>query len=295
MPLSPRLPDLGALDVMVSVARLGSMTAAGREHGLSQQAVSARVRAAERDIGVRIFDRGTSGVALTPEGVAVMEWAGGILDSAEKFATGVTSLLREGNATLTIAASMTVAEHLVPAWMLSMRRQSPDVQVQMRLMNSAEVAEQVLDGRADIGFVEGPDVPAGLGVAVVAHDELIIVTGPSHPWATRRAASMELLQTTALVQREPGSGTRTTYESAVRPTVPPLIELNSVTAVKSAAISANAPAVVSSLAVEGELRSGALVRIDVPGLSMTRELRAVWSLSAALRGPRRDFLDIARQ
>ncbi|MGB7364734.1 MAG: LysR family transcriptional regulator [Rhodococcus sp. (in: high G+C Gram-positive bacteria)] len=293
MVLSPRVPDLAALDVMVSVARLGSMSAAGREHGLSQQAVSARVRAAERDIGVRLFDRGTGGVALTPEGVAVLEWAAGILESADRFATGVMSLLSEEGANLTVAASMTVAEHFVPGWMLSMRAQFPAVRTQMRLMNSADVIEHVQNGSADIGFVEGPDVPASLGAAVVAHDELVIVVGPQHPWATARSTTVDELRETPLVQREPGSGTRTTFEHSVRPTAAPLIELNSITAIKSAVVSATAPTVLSSLAVEAELRTGTLVRVEIPGTTMTRQLRAVWKLDAPMRGPRRDFLEIA--
>ncbi len=291
MVLSPRVPDLAALDVLVSVARSGSMSAAGREHGLSQQAVSARVRAAERDIGVRVFDRGTSGVAPTPEGVAVLEWAGGVLEAADRFATGVQSLLREKNAHLTVAASMTVAEHLVPGWMVSMRAQHPDVHIRMRLMNSADVVDHVRDGRAELGFVEGPDEPPGLSAVVVGRDELVVVTGPDHAWAGRSITPAEL-RSTPLVQREPGSGTRTTYELRVRPTVPPILELNSVTAIKSAVLSANAPTVLSSLAVAGELRAGSLVRIAVDDLTMVRELRLIWNPTTPPRGPARDFLEI---
>lgn len=293
MTLSPRVPDLAALDVMVSVARLGSMSAAGREHGLSQQAVSARIRAAERDIGLRVFDRTSSGVMLTPEGVAVLEWAGSVLGAAEKFATGVQSLLREENASLTVAASMTVAEHLLPGWIVLMRARFPDVRTQMRLMNSAEVAHHVLAGRADIGFVEGPQIPDGLGIRVVATDELVVVVPPQHPWVSRGSVTVDELAATALVQRELGSGSRTTYESTVNPTVPPLLELNSVTAIKSAVVTANAPTVLSSLAVAADLRDGRLTRIDIDAVTMPRELCAVWDLREPLRGPRRDFLDIA--
>lgn len=293
MTLSPRVPDLAALDVMVSVARLGSMSAAGREHGMSQQAVSARVRAAERDIGVRVFVRSATGAALTPEGVAILEWAGAVLDSADRFATGVQSLLREENANLTVAASMTVAEHLVPGWMLAMRDAAPEVRVQMRLTNSADVAARVLHGAADIGFVEGPDVSAGLSSQVVAEDELYVVTGIDHPWAATGSVTVDELRRTPLVQREPGSGTRTVYESAVGDTAPPVLELDSVTAIKSAVARANAPTVLSSLAVEADIRAGNLVRIEVPGLSMVRLLRAVWRADEPLRGSRRDFVDIA--
>ncbi|MGA9873246.1 MAG: LysR family transcriptional regulator [Rhodococcus sp. (in: high G+C Gram-positive bacteria)] len=295
MTLSPRVPDLAALDVVVSVARLGSMSAAGREHGLSQQAVSARVRAAERDIGLRVFQRTSGGVALTPEGVAVLEWAESVLAAADSFATGVQSLLAADNAHLTVAASMTIAEHLIPDWIVLMRTRHPDVRTRTRLMNSAEVAEQVSTGRADIGFVEGPDIPAGLGAVVLAADELVVVTGPEHDWARTGSVAVSELARTPLVQREPGSGTRTTYENTVHPSVPPLLELNSVTAIKSAVVTANAPTVLSSLAVAAELRDGRLVRIGVDGLTMPRRLRAIWDGDRPLRGPGRDFLDIATE
>lgn len=295
MALSPRVPDLAALDVMVSVARLGSMSAAGREHGLSQQAVSARIRAAERDIGLRVFDRTSSGVGLTPEGVAVLEWAEIVLRSAEKFATGVQSLMQEDNAHLTVAASMTIAEHLVPGWIVLMHRRFPAVDTQMRLMNSTEVAQHVLDGRANLGFVEGPVIPAGLDVRVVAVDELVVVTGLEHPWARRKSVGIDELAATALVQREPGSGTRTTYENTVHPTAPPLLELSSVTAIKSAVVSGNTPSVLSSLAVASDIRDGRLVHIHIDGLSMSRQLRAVWNSQSSPTGPSRDFLDIATE
>ncbi|MDJ0394515.1 LysR family transcriptional regulator [Rhodococcus sp. G-MC3] len=295
MTLSPRVPDLAALDVIVSVARLGSMSAAGREHGLSQQAVSARVRAAERDVGLRVFDRSSSGVGLTPEGVAVLEWAENVLNAAERFGTGVNSLLQEENAHLTVAASMTVAEHLAPGWIAAMGSRHPGVHTRMRLMNSAEVSRHVLDGLADIGFVEGPDIPSGLDTRVVATDELVVVTGPNHPWAATGSVTAAELASSALVQREPGSGTRTTFESTVHPSEPPLLELNSVTAIKAAVVSANAPSVLSSLAVASDIRDGRLVQISIDGVSMPRQLRAIWSKQEPLRGPRRDFLDIATE
>lgn len=291
--LSPRVPELAALDVLVSVARLGSMSAAAREHDTSQQAVSARVRSTEREIGIRIFDRSTRGVSITAEGVAVLEWAGAVLAAATTFASGVDALLDEGRANLTVAASMTLAEHLVPSWIVTMRRRHPEVTIRMRLMNSAEVAEQVLDGRADLGFVEGPAIPAGLAERAVARDELVVVTGPEHPWARRGTVGLTELAATALVQREAGSGTRTTYERVVRPTAAPLLELESVTAIKSAVLTANAPSVLSSLSISADVRDGRLKAIEVIGVTMPRLLRAVWDAREPLRGASRDFVDTA--
>ncbi|OQQ33164.1 LysR family transcriptional regulator [Prescottella equi] len=293
MPLSNRVPELAALDVLVAVGRLGSMGAAGREHGLSQQAVSARVRSAERQLGLRVFDRGAGGVQPTAEGALILEWASAILDSAEEMASGVAALRGERDANLTVAASMTIAEYLVPGWIVAMRRKYPNVVTSVRLLNSTDVAAQVRAGEADLGFVEGPTAPDGLRAVEVAHDELVVIVPPDHKWIARAPIDPSELAATPLIQREPGSGTRTTLEHAVPGCVDPLLELTSCTAVKAAVVAGNAPAVVSSLAVEADLHDGRLASVPVQGLRMPRRLLAVWDGSRGLRGAARDFLDIA--
>lgn len=294
MPLSNRVPELAALDVLVAVGRLGSMGAAGRDHGLSQQAVSARVRSAERQLGIRVFDRGAGGVQPTAQGALILEWASAILDSAEEMASGVAALRGERDANLTVAASMTIAEYLVPGWTVAMRRKYPNVVTSVRLLNSTDVAAQVRAGEADLGFVEGPGAPDGLRSVEVASDELVVIVPPGHRWIDRAPIDPSELAATPLIQREPGSGTRTTLEHAVPGCVEPLLELTSCTAVKAAVVAGNAPAVVSSLAVEADLHDGRLVSVQVDGLRMPRRLLAVWNGSHGLRGAARDFLDIAR-
>ncbi|EFV13811.1 LysR family transcriptional regulator [Segniliparus rugosus] len=297
MVLPARVPELAALDVVASVARRGSMGAAARELGLSQQAVSARVRAVERELGLRLFRRSPGGTALTGSGSAVLEWAGAILDSAEKFAAGVEAL-RGQSSSVRVAASMTVAECLVPSWVVALRNLHPDGQIRVSPMNSASAMAAVLAGEADIGFVECAETGAGLDSRPIGRDELLVVVPRSHPWARSGRVSPSTLASTPLVQREPGSGTRDVFEEALagrveRPLAPPLLELSSVTALKTAAATAEAPAVLSSLSVAGELAEGRLVRIEVEGLRMPRVLRAVWPVGARLRGPAGDLVALA--
>ncbi|WP_137875929.1 LysR family transcriptional regulator [Rhodococcus sp. Q] len=293
MPLSPRVPELAALDVLLSVARLGSMGAAGREHGLSQQAISARVRSAERQLGIKVFDRATTGVTPTYEGGLVLEWAAGTLTAAEQLASGISALRGEREANLTVAASMTIAEYLVPGWTVTMRRKHPTVVTSVRLLNSTDVVAQVLSGQAELGFVEGPEVPARLDFQEVARDELVVVVPPAHPWARSGPIAPAELARTPLIQREFGSGTRNTLERAVPGCVAPLLELTSCTAVKAAVVAGNAPAVVSSLAVAADIVDGRLVAVELEGLRLPRRLLAVWDHASGLRGSAREFLDIA--
>ncbi|MGV9480608.1 LysR family transcriptional regulator [Gordonia aichiensis] len=291
-----RLPDIAALEVIVSVGRLGSMGAAARDLGLSQQAVSSRVRSVEHELGVEIFVRSPSGVEPTENGRLLLEWANTLVERATEFIAGVDTLVGNKHATLVVAASMTVAEYLVPGWLTTLTTRV-GARISVRPMNSAEVITTVRSGDADLGFVESPGDTADLDAALVATDELFVVAAPGHPWSETGAVSAAELASTPLIQREPGSGTRITYERALAElglaAADPLIELRSVTAIRSSVLTSNGVTVLSRLSIADDIAAGRLVRIDVDGMSMIRPLRAVWTPHVTMRGPARELLDVA--
>ena len=82
MPLSPHLPPLSALELLVDVARTSSIGAAARTHGISQQAASERLRSIEAQVGLSLVVRGPRGSSLTPAGTVMVEWAARLLDVA---------------------------------------------------------------------------------------------------------------------------------------------------------------------------------------------------------------------
>ncbi|MGY3200647.1 LysR family transcriptional regulator [Streptomyces sp. TE5632] len=293
--LTHRVPDLGALELLLAVARLGSLGGAARELGITQPAASSRVRSMERQLGVALVDRSPRGSRLTDAGALVTDWARRIVEAAEAFDAGAQALRDRRDSRLRVAASMTIAEYLLPGWLLALRSQRPDTAVSLLAGNSASVAQRLLSDEADVGFVEGVTVPSGLDSAVIAHDRLIVVTAPTHAWARRRRPlATEELATTPLILREKGSGTRQVLDTALGGLARPLIELSSTTAVKAAAVSGAGPAVLSELAVGEELAMRRLIRIPVHGIALARDLRAVWPTGHRPTGPARDLLTLTR-
>lgn len=293
--LAYRVPDLGALELLLAVARLGSLGAAAREVGITQPAASSRIRSMERQLGVALVDRSPRGSRLTDTGALVTDWARRVVEAAEAFDAGAQALRDRRDSRLRVAASMTIAEYLLPGWLIALRARRPDTAVSLLAGNSAAVAERLLADEADVGFVEGLSVPPGLDSAVIAHDRLIVVTAPAHPWARRRRplAARELAST-PLILREKGSGTRQVLDAALGGLARPLIELSSTTAVKASAVSGAGPAVLSELAVGEELSLRRLVSIPVEGVALRRDLRAVWPTGHRPAGPARDLLSLTR-
>src|SRR5579863_7046689 len=299
MSLPSRVSDLTGFDLLLSVARLGSLGRAAAEHGISQPAASSRMRLLEGRLGLDLIERSPRGSRLTPSGVLVAGWAQAAVDAAAALDAGVTALRRERDSRLRIAASMTVAEYLLPVWLAALQAVHPGAAVALSAVNSAEVADAVLGGRADIGFVEGPGIPPGLHAEPIGRDVLTLVVAPAHRWARRHAGvpAAELAQT-ALVSREAGSGTRSYLEEALRAQagvepVPPAAELSSTTAIKAAVAAGAGPAVLSSLAVAAELAAGTLSAVPVTGVDLGRTLMAVWAEGRRLAGPARDLYAIA--
>lgn len=290
MALSSRMPDLSAFEVLLAIARTGSLGAAGRDLGLTQQAVSARLSAMEAQTGVRLAIRSARGSQLTSAGAVVSEWADQLLEVAGQVDTGLASLRTESRRRLKVVASLTIAEQLMPRWIVSLQAAAThagrDVpEVILTATNSEHAISDIRDGSGDLGFIESPGVLTGVRSRVVAHDDLVVIVPPDHKWVRRsRGVSAAELSQTPLVVRETGSGTRDSLTTALRAVLGddveqagPVLELSSSVAVRGAVLAGAGPAVMSRLAVADDLAVGRLRRIDVPDLDLHRDLRAIWT------------------
>ena len=279
--------DLGALRALREVGRQGSIAAAATVLGVSQQALSARMRTLERGVGISLLARSPSGTHLTEQGQLFVGWAEDVLDAADRLEAGLRSIRSGASHRLVIAASQTIAEHLVPHWLVELRAaeqaagHEPTV-VELTVANSTGVIEQVRASRAGLGFIETPHLPSDLVTAPLRDDEMLVVAAPGHPWASRRRPlPLAQLAATPLVMREAGSGTRDTLTGHLAAQDPPLtariaVELGTSAAVRSAIAAGIGPGVLSRLAVRDDLVLGRLVAVEVAGPPVHRRLSAVW-------------------
>jgi DNA-binding transcriptional LysR family regulator len=248
-------------------------------------------------VGVQLIERGPRGASLTPAGALVADWAKDVLTAAQTLDAGIASLRTGRDGRLRVASSLTVAEQLLPRWLVQLAAALPDTAVSLTAANSADVAAAVLQGDADIGFVEGPTLAAGLDSRVVARDRLVVIVPPDHPWARRRRPLPAAeLAATRLVSREPASGTRAALESALRghrPLAAPLLQLSTASGVRSAVAAGAGPAVLSTLAVREDVAARRVIEVPVTGVRLDRALRAVWPVGHRPAGPARDLLAIA--
>jgi molybdate transport repressor ModE-like protein len=295
------MPELSALEVLSAIAKTGSLSAASREVGISQQAVSARLTSIESQIGVRLVTRTTRGTQLTLAGEVVAEWADQVLDVAQRVDTGLASLRAERRSRLKVAASQTVAEQLLPRWLVSLqaaalRRGAVAPEVSFTATDSEGAIAAVRDGQAELGFIEIRGTFHGLRSRVIGRDELIVVVPPDHKWVRRSAPiTVAELRQTPLVSRESGwrlllGADQPLDGDQPAPAAHPL-ELASAAAVRAAVLAGAGPAVMSRLAVSDDLIHGRLRAVPVADLDLRRDLRAIWmGARTSPAGAARDLL-----
>ena len=291
--------DLRSLEILLAIAEHGSISGAARGLGMQQPSVSDRVQQLERRLRLSLLERSPRGSRLTPEGATVTDWAREIFAAVDRLEAGVAALCRQQDGHLQVSASMTIAEYLLPRWLAELHRQTPDTAVALRVRNSADAAFDVLHGDADIGFVEGPTVPRGLGHRTFGTDELVVVVAPDHPWARlNRPLSSQELVAGPLVVRETGSGTREALEQAVAEAgvgpLRPELELGSTATIKAVVLGGKTASVLSSFAAADDVAAGRLCVLRVEGLALVRPLRLIWREGEVLNGAAAQLVRLAR-
>ena len=138
MGLSPRVVDLGRYELLAAIADTGSIGACARHLGLSQPAVSTRIRGLEQHLGLRLLDRHPRGATLSEAGMLVLGWARPALEAAATFDQALSSLTGPTAAHLTIAASTTFAEYFLPIWFPTLKERLPGTNVSLHCLNSAD-------------------------------------------------------------------------------------------------------------------------------------------------------------
>lgn len=281
--LRPWTPDLVSLDLLLSVVELGSVGKAAAAHGISTPSASARLSRLERQLAVPVLVRSTRGTTLTPAGEAIVAWAAQTVAAAQALTDGVQTLRANQGARLRIAASLTIAEYVLPRWLLTFRRTHPEIEMVASVANSRAVCEEVRSGAVELGFIESPLPPEGLTSHPVTTDRLALVASPEFISELGDAEVVpEALLDLPILLREPGSGTRDTFLLALKdsigrePALPLAVALGSTTTILATARAGGGVGVVSHRAVASELRSGGLQELEVKGLRPERLFRAVW-------------------
>ena len=263
---------LEQLRVFVAVAERQHVTQAAAALHIAQSAVSASIASLEAHHGAKLFHRVGRGIELTEAGALFLPEARAVLARASAAELVLSELGGLKRGTLSIRASHTIASYWLPRYLVAFRTKYAGIDLRLSVGNTAEVAAAVLAGTAELGFVEGAVDDPRLSSVRVARDQLVIVVGADHPWATAGNLTANQLCDSAWVMREAGSGTRSTFETALERfgiapgSLPVALELPSNESVRAAVEAGMGAAALSASVAASSLEAGLLCKVafDLP-------------------------------
>jgi len=257
------------LQVFHTVARLLSFTKAAETLHMTQPAVTFQVRQLEEYFNTRLFDRTHNRISLTEAGARVFQYSDKIFELYGEMENAVREMTGEISGSLTIGASTTIAEYMLPALLGDFRAKYPDVSIHLKVSNTDGIVSMVENNTIDLGVVEAPVSNKNLVVDECRRDNLVAIVPPEHPKADRKRITLDELLEYPFICREEGSGTREVIAEYMN-TSPDCnacmnvaMELGSPEAVKGAVEAGMGISVVSNATIQKELRLGTLVAIEL--------------------------------
>jgi len=286
---------LKQLDVFVAVARSQGVSRAAQTLSLSQSAASTALAELEKQFDCQLFDRIGKRLQLNGLGLQLLPAAVDLLDRAREFEEQLQG--RGGFGALSVGATLTVGNYLATLFIGHFMQLHPQSRVQLTVHNTSSVVQQVLNYQLDLGMIEGEAWAPDLVIEPWLEDELVVFAAPSHPLAGKQA-TLDQLAKEPWILREPGSGTRETFDRAVSAHQRHLnvrLELEHTEAIKRAVESGLGIGCISKLALRDAFRRQSLLPIEVPDLNLRRFFYFIWHRNKYQTQTMRAFVALCRE
>lgn len=195
MPRAPLPPgpgpslDLVTLRVVVAAAECGSISAGSDRVGLALGAASARISALELALGMRLFERSSRGVRVTPAGHLLVRHGAELLADADRLAADLRDVARGLRGTVRVLANASAVLEVLPQRLRSFATRHPLIRIDLEERSSLDIPQLLLGGRADLGIVDSAHPLQGLRFLDLFSDTLVLVVPVGHALAGRRDVS----------------------------------------------------------------------------------------------------------
>ena len=261
------------LKTLHTVAKLGSVSRAAEELRLTQPAVSLQIRLLEDGAGAPLLQRVGRGIQLTAAGEILARYALEILDLWNGAADDLAALQGERGGTLRIGA-ITTAEYLIPPFLVRFTEQRPQVKVQLKVGNRADIIRMLATHEIDLAIMGSAPRELRTSATAFAKRPMAFVASPSHPLMKKKRLSLDDLKSANMFVRERGSGTRSTVENLFKQEGHKLhigSELSSNEAIKQLVEAGLGISFLSLHACSLEFQAGLLALLPLPGNPIERD------------------------
>ncbi|HFJ9613168.1 TPA: LysR family transcriptional regulator [Stenotrophomonas maltophilia] len=176
--------DIKALRFFLHVADTLSFSRAAERLNVSQSVVTRVIAQLEHSVGIKLLDRTTRRVALTPGGVLLLKEAQPLMAHIESVQRAVRHAVAERSGRFTVGSTSMAMQTVTPAFLRRFKQIHPDVQLEVRELTSDAQVESLLSTEIDLGFLLMPASNPTLTVQPIYHERMRLAVPDDHPHAT---------------------------------------------------------------------------------------------------------------
>ena len=268
------------LKVFYTVAKNLSFSRTAEELYITQPAVTKHIKAFERFLSIRLFDRSGNKIKLTPAGKIVYEKAKQIFEIYAEIEHEIGELRMNYTGLLRLAASTTIAQWVIPEVLHRFQQAYPHIKITLFSGNSRRIEEGLINNEFDLGIVEGNKIRKELKYKHFMDDTLYAVVPVDSSYAGKSEITWDELKKIPIVLREIGSGTLDVIAKELKEKAEisinelnVLMHLGSSESIKTFLYHADAMAIISCYAVNKEIKAGILKPIKIKEMKFNREFR----------------------
>ncbi|MGO4887451.1 selenium metabolism-associated LysR family transcriptional regulator [Anaerobacillus sp. MEB173] len=276
--------NLDHLRVFFTAATKKNFSETAKIHHLSQPSVSLQIKSLEESLNVKLFERTTKKIELTDSGKLLYDYVKRIIEIVNKVEKDMSILSESIHGDLYIGASLTIGEHLLPYKLGRFKKEYPLVNIIMKIYNSKQIIEKIIDEEIDLGFIEAPMFHPSLICKPFLEDELVIIASATNDdplVPSQETMTTDDLFSLPIILREEGSGTRQVMEETLRKNqldpakLNVVLELENTESIKATVESGMGISIISLSAIQKELQLGTLRILKIPGLTLKRNFYIV--------------------
>jgi DNA-binding transcriptional LysR family regulator len=271
--------NLHHLRYFLAVAQSSSFSQAARDMHVTQPTVSSGISELERTLGVKLFNRGSRHVDLTLEGRTLVSYAMQVQDLIDEASDRLLRhdlIAGEGFQFGAIDAAVT---YLLPDILKTYMRDHPQVALSVQVAPSRYLVDDLLMNRSEFALISLPFDHPRLETLSLYHDEMPLVVGANHPLANRKRITLQEVVKQPLILFHADSVSRKIVderfaEAGVSPGA--VMEMRSPEAMRKLVEVGVGISFLPLLAVQESLEANLLKKVDVSGVSFSREIGLAW-------------------
>ena len=284
-----------ALKIFCDVVRQRSFSQAAQLSGITQSAVSQIVSQLEKRMNVKLIDRSTRPLQLTPVGQRYYEGCKTLLEQYEALESGIQSEHVEITGDVTVAAIYSVGLSDMGQYVQRFQQELPRAEVRIDYLHPDRVYERVTDGTADLGLVSFPKKAPHLVAVNWRDEEMVLACAPNHPLASRLAVPMKELNEADYVHFDKNLIVRRRVDKVLREhgvSVNVVAEFDSIENIKQAVLVGAGVAILPEPTVRREVKARTLIAVPLFGCEFTRPLAIIHRRGTRVSAAAKRFMEM---